>query len=351
MRGELRPGGTAARVVRPRGPAPAAAGVAWPRCGPRSSPPTSARSPASRRPGRASTATRRAARASTGCARCSCRCRALPLPLEVWERDVLPRRTGAYSPAWMDQLCASGEIVWVGAGALGRRSGRVALYFRDDAPLIGPPPKAGEPPAEPVHEAVRERLQAGPCFFTDLLTDVAGFTTEELQNAALGPRVGRRGDQRRVRAAALAEADRDAVVVAARARRAPAHVRHSPPRRRPARGPGPLVADGRAVRQRRRSGPRAAAPRPSCCSSATGSSPASRCWPRASRAGSHRSMTRWRRWRRSGSPAAATSSKASAAPSSRCPAPSSGCARRRTTTPPRRSCSPRPIPPSRTAPC
>ena len=106
----------------------------------------------------------------------------LALPLEVWERDVLPRRTGAYSPAWLDQLCASGEIVWVGAGALGRRSGRVALYFRDDAPLLGPPPRSGEAPSEPVHVAVRERLQAGPCFFTDLLTDVAGFTTEELQN-------------------------------------------------------------------------------------------------------------------------------------------------------------------------
>ena len=106
----------------------------------------------------------------------------LPLPLEVWERDVLPRRTGAYSPAWMDQLCASGEIVWVGAGALGRRSGRVALYFRDDAKLLGPPPGSGEPPAEPVHVAIRERLQAGPCFFTDVLTDVGGFTTEELQN-------------------------------------------------------------------------------------------------------------------------------------------------------------------------
>ena len=107
----------------------------------------------------------------------------LALPLEVWERDVLPRRTGAYSPAWMDQLCASGEVVWVGAGALGRRSGRVALYFRDDAPLLGPPPRAGEPPEEPIHEAVRARLTAGPCFFTDLLTDISGFTTEELQNA------------------------------------------------------------------------------------------------------------------------------------------------------------------------
>src|SRR4051812_35523425 len=107
----------------------------------------------------------------------------LPLPLEVWERDVLPRRVGAYSPNWLDQLCASGEVVWAGAGALGRRSGRVALYFRDDAPLIGPPPKPSEPPEEAVHDQIRERLRAGACFFTDLLTDVGGVSTEELQNA------------------------------------------------------------------------------------------------------------------------------------------------------------------------
>ena len=47
----------------------------------------------------------------------------LALPADVWERDVLPRRCGAYSPTWLDQLCASGEVVWVGAGALGRNSG------------------------------------------------------------------------------------------------------------------------------------------------------------------------------------------------------------------------------------
>ena len=66
----------------------------------------------------------------------------LALPADVWERDVLPRRVGAYSPTWMDQLCASGELVWVGAGALGRNSGRVALYFREDAAAIGPPPQS-----------------------------------------------------------------------------------------------------------------------------------------------------------------------------------------------------------------
>jgi ATP-dependent Lhr-like helicase len=106
---------------------------------------------------------------------------ALALPADVWERDVLPRRIGAYSPAWMDQLCASGELVWVGSGALGRNSGRVALYFRDDAALLGAP-RAGESPDQPAHDAIRERLQNGACFFTDLLVDVT-LAPEELQDA------------------------------------------------------------------------------------------------------------------------------------------------------------------------
>jgi ATP-dependent Lhr-like helicase len=106
----------------------------------------------------------------------------IALPVDVWERDVLPRRTGAYSPSWLDQLCAAGEIVWVGAGPLGRRSGKVALYFREDAPLLGAPP-APPAPEGGVHDALRARLAAGPCFFTDLLTDVAGVPTEELVEA------------------------------------------------------------------------------------------------------------------------------------------------------------------------
>jgi ATP-dependent Lhr-like helicase len=106
----------------------------------------------------------------------------LALPAESWERDVLPRRVGAYSPTWMDQLCASGEVVWIGAGAVGRNSGKVALYFREDAALIGPPPVKGESPADPAHDLLRERLAAGACFFTDLLVDV-GLEPEALQEA------------------------------------------------------------------------------------------------------------------------------------------------------------------------
>jgi len=108
----------------------------------------------------------------------------LALTPEVWERDVLPRRVGAWSPTWLDQLCASGELVWVGAGALGRRSGRVALYFRDDARYVGPPPGRGEGPADALHDALRERLARGACFWSDLLVDLPeGMAAAELQEA------------------------------------------------------------------------------------------------------------------------------------------------------------------------
>ncbi len=103
---------------------------------------------------------------------------------KVWEEDVLPRRLGAYSPVWLDELCTSGEVVWIGAGARGRSDGRLALYFRDDVRLAGPPPanlKLEKPEGE-VHEAIRERLSAGPDFWLDLLADL-DHPPEELHAA------------------------------------------------------------------------------------------------------------------------------------------------------------------------
>ncbi|WP_027005192.1 DEAD/DEAH box helicase [Conexibacter woesei] len=108
----------------------------------------------------------------------------LALPADVWERDVLPRRVGAYSPVWLDQLCASGEVVWVGAGALGRNSGRVALYFREDAAALGAPWVRGgvERPEGEVHDLLRARLERSPCFFTDFLAQLDA-APEDIQEA------------------------------------------------------------------------------------------------------------------------------------------------------------------------
>ena len=47
-------------------------------------------------------------------------------------------RVEGYSPRWLDELVMSGEVLWVGAGPLGRDDGRVALLLRASAPLLLP---------------------------------------------------------------------------------------------------------------------------------------------------------------------------------------------------------------------
>ena len=89
------------------------------------------------------------------------------LPPEQWEGEVLPRRLGDYSPTWLDELAASGELVWVGAGS-GRGGGRVALYFRDEASLLGPP-TAADAPDDDASAAVREALAGGAAFWEELV--------------------------------------------------------------------------------------------------------------------------------------------------------------------------------------
>lgn len=106
------------------------------------------------------------------------------LTRSVWEEDVLPRRLGSYSPAWLDELCTAGEVVWIGAGTVGRTDGRVALYFRDDVRLAGPPPANArtDPPGGEVHDAIREALGRAPSFWGDLVAGLE-FSREALHSA------------------------------------------------------------------------------------------------------------------------------------------------------------------------
>ena len=183
----------------------------------------------------------------------------LALPVSLWETEILPRRVPGYQPASLDQLCATGEVVWIGAGL-----DRVALFYRDDAPVLGAPAR-GEPLAGPVHDAVRAALADE----RRLLARAARPRRRRpgrRARRALGARLERGGDERRMGAAPR-----------------PAPIRH-PDRRAPpeallavARGRGRL--DGRTVVARRaalraapgtRPAPTAARSR-SCCSSARGS--------------------------------------------------------------------------------
>ena len=87
----------------------------------------------------------------------------LALPVSLWEAEVLPRRVPSYRPEQLDQLTASGELVWVGAGL-----DRVALFFRDDAPVLGAPAAAPAPEGED-HDSIRAALAGGALFWADLV--------------------------------------------------------------------------------------------------------------------------------------------------------------------------------------
>ena len=101
---------------------------------------------------------------------------ALALPVALWESDVLPRRVPGYQPAELDQLCASGEVVWVGAGLE-----RVGIYFRSDARLLGSPLTSPRPEGEPA-EQIRAALATGALFWDELLA-AAGLEREEALQA------------------------------------------------------------------------------------------------------------------------------------------------------------------------
>ena len=90
---------------------------------------------------------------------------ALPLPVALWESELLPRRVPGYAPAQLDQLCASSELVWVGAGL-----DRVAVYFREDAPVLGQVAGTDRSDGE-VHDGLRAALERSALFWFDLLAE------------------------------------------------------------------------------------------------------------------------------------------------------------------------------------
>ena len=102
----------------------------------------------------------------------------------------------ATSPAELDELCASGEVVWVGAGL-----DRVALYFREDAPLLGRRRRRAARPRARRTTRSAPRSRARREFWPDLLA-ATGARRRGGAAGALGARLGRRGDERRLDAAA-----------------------------------------------------------------------------------------------------------------------------------------------------
>ena len=94
------------------------------------------------------------------------------LPASAWESLILPSRVRDYSPAWLDELTTTGEVLWSGAGELAGGDGWVAVHLADTAPLTLAEP--GEFESTPVHDRIQEVLVMGGAYFFRQLAGAVG---------------------------------------------------------------------------------------------------------------------------------------------------------------------------------
>ncbi|MFE3519440.1 DEAD/DEAH box helicase [Streptomyces sp. NPDC059166] len=98
-----------------------------------------------------------------------------PVPASALEKLILPSRVMGYTPAMLDELTTTGEIVWAGAGALPGKDGWLSVHLADSAPLLLPPPHPLETTA--LHESVLTILSGGfGLFFRQIAEQVRATT-------------------------------------------------------------------------------------------------------------------------------------------------------------------------------
>jgi len=104
-----------------------------------------------------------------------------PLVASTLEADVLSARVAEYRASQLDELCTSGDVLWVGAGAIGSSDGRVRLCFADQLPLLAAGWEAQERPDGPIHDGLRTVLgQRGASFWNQLRAGAPGTSDDEL---------------------------------------------------------------------------------------------------------------------------------------------------------------------------
>ncbi|MFC7496303.1 MULTISPECIES: ATP-dependent helicase [unclassified Nocardioides] len=118
------------------------------------------------------------------------------VPASALEPLVLAGRVRDYEPSYLDELTASGEVVWAGHAPLPGADGWVSLHTADQAPLTLPAPEpfavrdgsslasSGTAPSE-LHQAVLDALAPGGAWFFRQLADSVGATDDAALSAAL----------------------------------------------------------------------------------------------------------------------------------------------------------------------
>jgi ATP-dependent Lhr-like helicase len=104
------------------------------------------------------------------------------LPASAWESLILPSRLRNYTPAWLDELTVTGEVLWSGAGSLAGSDGWVSLHLADNSAITLAAPLDTET-TELQREILVSLAGGGAYFFRQLGSAVGSTDDAELTTA------------------------------------------------------------------------------------------------------------------------------------------------------------------------
>ncbi|GAA5093140.1 DEAD/DEAH box helicase [Microbacterium yannicii] len=104
----------------------------------------------------------------------------VPIPASAWESLVLPARVADYTPGMLDELTATGEVLWSGHGTLPGRDGWIALHSADSAALtLTVPDDAEEIAPGSLDAQLLAALEGGGAYFAAQLRQTTGAENEQ----------------------------------------------------------------------------------------------------------------------------------------------------------------------------
>lgn len=96
----------------------------------------------------------------------------VPIPASAWEPLILASRVANYAPAMLDELMATGEVLWSGVGSLPGNDGWISLHLAENAPLTLNP-KPDFEPSVLQYELLNLLAGGGAYFFRQLAEGLA----------------------------------------------------------------------------------------------------------------------------------------------------------------------------------
>ena len=98
----------------------------------------------------------------------------VPIPASALESLILPSRVADYSPAMLDELTSTGEVLWSGSGAISGKDGWVVLHPADLAPITLNSP--ADTDVSELQKRILDLLSGGGAYFFRQLVDALRTT-------------------------------------------------------------------------------------------------------------------------------------------------------------------------------